>query len=162
MWKVIDQQYGQNLGFDTPPTVVDVISPLSSIDHELREWERELPQALKTVTFTELSDLVASYDPAGPIAKAKRFQVVLTLRSLNITILLHRPVLVKYFELASSPTTTATEASLLSRLGRNSIDTCFRCSMQVISIVNQLVQNDGPAKYLLNVWWFTLYYSKFI
>src|ERR1700744_4652715 len=96
MWKVIDQQYGQNLGFDTPPTVVDVISSLSTIDHELRIWERDLPQELQTITSTNLLNLVASYDSAGPLAKAQRFRVVLTLRYLNVTILLHRPVLVKY------------------------------------------------------------------
>ncbi|KIX01347.1 uncharacterized protein Z518_09072 [Rhinocladiella mackenziei CBS 650.93] len=159
MWKVIDQQYGQNLGFDSPPSVVDVISPLSRIDNELREWDRELPLELRTITSSELWDLLASYDPAGPTAKAKRFQVVLTLRYLNLTILLHRPVLVKYFELASSSTTDPSEMSLLNRLGRNSIDVCFRCSKEIIFIVSTLVQNAGPSRGLLNAWWFTLYYT---
>lgn len=160
IWKVIDQQYGQNLGSDTPPAVVDVIAPLLAIDHDLRIWERELPEALQTITSGNLLDLVASYNPTGPLAKAQRFRIVLTLRYLNVTLLLHRPVLVKYFELASLPGAAA-EMALLSRLGRNSIDVCFRNAMEIISIVNTLAQNTGPAKYLLNVWWFTLYYSKF-
>ncbi|KAK5210789.1 hypothetical protein LTR41_003401 [Exophiala xenobiotica] len=158
MWKVIDQQYGQNLGFDTPPAVVDVIAPLGTIDHDLRIWERDLPQELQTITSSNLLDLVACYNPAGPLAKAQRFRIVLTLRYLNVTVLLHRPVLVKYFELASL-SGASVEMALLSRLGRNSIDVCFRSSMEIISIVNTLAKNTGPAKYLLNVWWFTLYYT---
>lgn len=160
MWKVIDQQYGQNLGFDAPPSVVDVISPLSSIDGELRDWDRSLPLWLKTITSKELPDLISTYDPLAPSGKAKRFQVVLTLRSLNLTILLHRPVLVKYFELSSTPALDMRETTLLGRLGRNSINVCLKSSMEIISIVHRLVRNSGPARRLLNVWWYTLYYSK--
>jgi hypothetical protein len=160
MWKVIDQQYGQNLGFDAPPSVVDVISPLSSIDGELRDWDRSLPLWLKTITSKELPDLVSTYDPLAASGKAKRFQVVLTLRSLNLTILLHRPVLVKYFEISSTPALDVRETTLLGRLGRNSIDVCLKSSMEIISIVHRLVHNSGPARRLLNVWWYTLYYSK--
>jgi len=160
MWKVIDQQYGQNLGFDSPPNVVDVLAPLSSIDAELREWDRSLPLWLKTIKSKELPNLISTYDTLAPSGKSKRFQVVLTLRSLNITILLHRPVLVKYFEISSNPTSDMTETTLLSRLGRNSIDVCLRSSIEIISIVHRLVHNSGPARRLLNVWWYTLYYSK--
>lgn len=161
MWKVIDQQYAQNLGFDMPPTVIDVISPLSSIDNELREWDRALPWWLKTIRSTELLDLISTYDPATPSGGGKRFQVVLTLRSLNLTILLHRPVLVKYFELCNTSASEKTEQTLISRLGRNSIEVCFTSSVEIITIVNTLVNDPGHARRLLNVWWYALYYSTF-
>ena len=160
MWKVVEHQYGQNLGTGIASNVVDVISPLSSIENEIREWERTLPQALKTVNASEFWSLVSTYDPQSPQAKANRCRVVLTLRALNLTILLHRPVLVKLLELASLPDADPSEVALLKSLGHTSITTCFRSSQTIITIVSTLVASAPPLRQLLNAWWFTLYYSK--
>ncbi|OAL28391.1 hypothetical protein AYO22_02845 [Fonsecaea multimorphosa] len=158
MWKVIDQQYSQNLGFDTVPSVLDVISPLSSLDNEIRDWDRSLLPEMRTTDSSQLPDLTKSQDPTDPACPLLRFRVILTMRSLNLTILLHRPVLLKYFELSNSSAIDMKELILLNRLGQHSIEVCFRSAQEIIAIVDGLVQDEVSSRHL-NAWWFTLYYT---
>lgn len=162
LFKVIDQQYGQNCGSNTPMSVLDIISPLLSIDNDLRIWNRSLPIQLKTIDSSKIQEwLVSSCHPNDPASRSRRFQVVLTLRSLNVTILLHRRVLEKHLEFSSSSSLhDAAEFDMLHRLGRDSIEVLFKCSTEIISIVTILTRSHGPAQRLLPAWWFTLYYSE--
>ena len=163
MGEIIDKQYGHNLGACNGSAVIDVISPLSALDNELHRWEAALPHDLKTLNSAAVKDSLYRHQPSGEGDMALRFRVVLTLRSLNLTIFLHRPALVKYFELSSlQMVMDETDRILLSRLGRTSIDVCLRSAQEIISIVSFLATSEARARNLLNAWWFTLYYSRSI
>ncbi|KIV92104.1 hypothetical protein PV10_06570 [Exophiala mesophila] len=159
LWKIIDQQYGQNCGLNTPPAVVDIVTPLVPIGNDLRSWARGLPASLMPVRESQMHNILTSYDLNDPGSSTLRYKVVLTLRSLNATILLHRRVLEKYLEVNSTPSYDAEEIDLLRRLGRDSIDVLFNSSIELINIVKLLIEAGGPIRRLLNAWWFTLYYT---
>lgn len=159
---IIEQQYGRNLGMNLPSSVVNVVSPISAIDDSLRDWVDAQCSDLRPVSSTDLLSMLSSFNPEDSLASANRSRVVLTLRYLNVRLLLHRPVLVKYFETSLSPTKDPAETTLLSHLGSHSIQICFRSSMEIITIVNTLVHSAKPAKRWLNAWWFTLYYSEYL
>lgn len=137
------------------------MTPLVPIGNDLRSWTRGLPACLTPVREPKLHTILASYDINDPASTTLRYKVVLTLRSLNATILLHRRVLEKYLEVNSTPSYDAEEVELLHRLGRDSIDVLFSSSIELINIVKLLIEAGGSIRRLLNAWWFTLYYSEF-
>ena len=114
------------------------------------------------VRESQMHKILGSYNLNDPGSSTLRYKVVLTLRSLNATILLHRRVLEKYLEVNSTPSYDAEEIDLLRRLGRDSIDVLFNSSIELINIVKLLIEAGGPIRRLLNAWWFTLYYSKYL
>ncbi|KIW72122.1 hypothetical protein PV04_00342 [Phialophora macrospora] len=156
--KVIEQQYSQNLALEASPELLDIVAPIPSIDNELREWEQDLPTDLKTISSRELQTMLSCLVTNGPTLIAKRFKVHLTLRALNVRLLLHRPVLVKYLEASHCSNIPAADIAVLNRLGSHSIYMCFRTAVEIIDIVSTLVQERRAARRFLNAWWFTLYY----
>ncbi|RVX76020.1 hypothetical protein B0A52_00377 [Exophiala mesophila] len=159
MGKVIERQYNQNLAPEKPQEVLDIITPLASMDNELREWDHELPPEMRTISSTELAPILPLLQRDGPPNISKRSQLHLTMRCLNLRLLLHRPVLVKYLETSHSSNVDPTEEAMLSRLGSHSIYVCHRSATEIIKIVSALVQGRGTARKYLNAWWFTLYYT---
>ncbi len=158
--KVIEQLYNQNLGVEQASDMLTTITVVWDLDSELREWDRELPQELRVLSSTEVSLIFDSIDLTAPVMLSRRFQFILTLRYLNLRLLLHRPILIKQFETTYSPNLNLAEANILSKLGSRSLLTCFRCSMQTIDIVTRITSEPKSATRYLSAWWFTLYYSK--
>ncbi|KAJ9602617.1 hypothetical protein H2200_012810 [Cladophialophora chaetospira] len=157
---IIDQLYGKNLGLDKSPSVIDIISPIAGIDNDLRDWADSLSPNLKPLSSAELLAILAAVDsPGAAFPRVNRCRVVLTLRSLNVRVLLYRPVLARYIDTAYSTVVDPAEALLLNRLGSYSLQICFRSAMEIITIVSTLVQTRGTARQWLNAWWFTLYYT---
>ena len=152
MGKVIERQYNQNLAPEKPQEVLDIITPLASMDNELREWDHELPPEMRTISSTELAPILPLLQRDGPPNISKRSQLHLTMRCLNLRLLLHRPVLVKYLETSHSSNVDPTEEAMLSRLGSHSIYVCHRSATEIIKIVSALVQGRGTARKYLNAW----------
>lgn len=157
---ILEEQYGQNLGVHKVATVVDVIAPIPAIDQDLREWADTLPPGLRTLSSSDLLALLSSFEISPRQRLANHFRVVLTLRYLNVRVLLHRPVLDKYIESSYSLEHEPSANVLLSRLGSHSACSCFKSAIEIVTIVRTLVETQGPAKAWLNAWWFTVYYSK--
>jgi hypothetical protein len=111
-----------------------------------------LPTDLKTISSRELQTILSCLVTNGPTLIAKRFKVHLTLRALNVRLLLHRPVLVKYLEASHCSNIPAADIAVLNRLGSHSIYMCFRSAMEIINIVSTLVQERSAARRFLNAW----------
>jgi hypothetical protein len=159
LWHVIDSLYGQNLGCDKPLEVGETVAPLFKAEHQLMDWERTLPANLKVTS----SEQISSQNIENPLHEDDyielRLRTILTLRYLNLCLLLHRPILNKYLDLASSKTYSH-ELRLLQQVGSNSIKICMQSSVEVISIVHAAVHKTHKHRTLLGAWWYSLYYSK--
>ncbi|PMD33546.1 hypothetical protein L207DRAFT_557987 [Hyaloscypha variabilis F] len=113
MWNVINQLYGGNIGCGGQTTVLDTVSQLFSIEHQLSEWERLLPPSLSLCNvddFVHRPELTES----AP-SSLDCFRVILKLRHHNLRILLHRPILVKFLDIIGKAPgdSDAREANLL-------------------------------------------------
>jgi hypothetical protein len=151
-WRVIHSLYGQNLGCDQPLGEMETITEVFKLEQELSEWEHSLVQPLCFRTpATVLLDQESALD--------ERFRVILTLRYLNLQILLHRPFLSRCLYLRSKSSTENQTVRSADHFAASSIDTCIRSSENMISIVHSIV-SAKPSLDLLGAWWFSLYYSK--
>jgi hypothetical protein len=151
--------YGQNIGCDKPLEVGETVAPLFKAEHQLMDWERTLPANLKVTSSQEviLQNIENSLQEDDYIEQ--RLRTILTLRYLNLCLLLHRPILTKFLDLGSN-NNYSHELRLLQQVGSNSIKVCMQSSIEVVSIVHAAVQKTDGHRTLLGAWWYSLYYSK--
>lgn len=156
---IIDQLYGQNLGCDEPISVGDSITKILSIGQSLEAWERSLPENLSLVTLKDIQD--AKQPDHGEAQFTLKFQLILTLRSLHLQILLHRPILVKLIDACSESSMNSSDHRLLQQIGSNSLQVCSESAMSIIDMMYEVLHSTTWHKSLLGAWWFSLYYSMF-
>lgn len=122
----------------------------------------------------ETSNYVCERDPTGEHEASSeishlrtKLRVVLTLRYLNIRVLLHRPILIKFLDIAYGGTpdwhpAANNELPLLQSYGVVNLRKCLESSKEIIEIISTSVFAWGwrQRHSLLDVWWFSLYYSK--
>lgn len=154
MCKTIDLLYSGNIACDIPASGFEIVGRLYQMEHQLLEWECTLPAHL---SLRQSQDI----PPEEKADECERFRVLLTLRYHNLRILIHRPVLVKFLEIAGSSTADAQEIMILQQMGSNSVQRCVQSSMEIISIVNLIVHSLGIRRRFLGAWWFSLYYSMY-
>lgn len=123
------------------------------------DWERTLPANLKITSSMRIISRDVEHSLHEDEYTELRLRTILTLRYLNLCLLLHRPILTKYLDLVSS-NSYSHELRLLQQVGSNSIKVCIQSSIEVISIVHAAVQKTEGRRSLLGAWWYSLYYSK--
>jgi hypothetical protein len=160
LWCVIESLYGQNLGCDKPLEVGETMVPLFKAEHQLMDWERTLPANLKITSSQRIVSQSMENSLHEDDYVELRLRTILTLRYLNLCLLLHRPILTRYLDLASN-NNHSHELRVLQQVGSNSIKVCIQSSIEVISIVHAAVQKTDGHRTLLGAWWYSLYYSKF-
>lgn len=147
--------YGDNLGCEYPPGVYDVVSQALQLEHKLLAWQSGLPPILKPVTQ---DDILRHRSEEAVISK---FQVVLTLRYLNIRILVHRPVLEEFLsEIERADLDGRRQDSVLRAIGFNSLSACMQSAIDVINVIAAIVCVDNGPRYLLGAWWFSSFYGR--
>lgn len=159
MWKVIHTLYGGNIGAADQLSVIDNISRILNIEQQLVEWERHLPPDLSLQHAIEIPPSPANIDIVS--SSSEKFRIILTLRRHNLRVLLHRPILVNFLDLAGDNTqqNSSQNLSLLQQIGSNSVQICVQSSIDIISIVKTIVTSTGERRTWLGAWWFSLYYT---
>ncbi|KAM3083089.1 hypothetical protein ACMFMG_003756 [Clarireedia jacksonii] len=159
MWNVIYQLYGSNIGCGAPTTVLDTVSQLFAVEHQLSDWESLLPPSLE---LRHVNDFIHRLELAESTpSPLDRFRVILKLRYFNLRILLHRPILVMFLDIIGKPPgdSNAQEANLLQQIGSNSVQVCVQSSMEIVAIVRAIATKKGDHRLRLGAWWFSLYYT---
>lgn len=157
LWEIISTCYDDNIGSEEPTADFNNASRIFTMEQKLTEWKRNLPDDLTLRTSKEL--LANGYEAT----MQEKFRVILTLRYLNIRILLHRSFLVKFLQLLSPlvPQPEEQELLLLKQIGSSSMQICEHASKEIITIIGSVVVTTGPRKNLLGAWWFSLYYGEY-
>lgn len=154
MHEALNVLYGANLGCDSRTTMYDTASHVHQLEHKLLEWQSQLPPALALVQYQDLSQL------RNDGTTVTRFQVILTMRYLNLRILVHRPLLQEYLStLEGIDQDHQRRNAILCQIGSSSLATCVQSAISIIEIVSIIVSSDGEYRYLLGAWWFCLFYS---
>ncbi|PKY03000.1 hypothetical protein P168DRAFT_311552 [Aspergillus campestris IBT 28561] len=158
MWTILDLLYGQNLGCDMPLSVSQTVSQVFAIEQHLFTWEKSLPDALRLINIAGLRN--AAHEPSSNTAHFSwKFRTILTLRHLNLRVLLHRPILVKFIDACGGLQPDPQELKLLQQMGPNSLCVCADCAMEIIDLIYDIVYDPGWRRSLLGAWWFSLYYT---
>lgn len=159
MWSIIDSLYGQNISCDQPSEVGDTIARLFNIERELGDWERALPRNLRIWSSQDVLDNTNDMVTNENVRNENRLATILTLRYLNVRLLLHRPILIKFLDTSGKADEDCHELTLLQKIGSNSIQLSMQSAIDIISIVHTAVHATGRKRELLGAWWFSLYYS---
>lgn len=131
-----------------------------SLEQRLSAWKRNLYPQLQRRPWEIL-------DPDTTSASAwdrvfDRLSVIITLRYLNIRILLHRPVLGAFLRKRAhyrfDGDQLQDEDPFFNDVAKKSIDICEQSAIEVVQIVYKTSKLPG----LLGAWWFSAYYSKYL
>ena len=148
--------YGHNLGCGGPPSEIVMMTQIVELEQELSDWQQSLPHPL----FLRNSSNLPGEEHADDQIM-ERFRLVLTLRYLNVQLLLHRP------SLAASLGKRPTEGGLSGRSQRsvNQMQvtfnrTCVGVAEEIIEIVHGILTRPAMGRRLIGAWWFTMYYSE--
>lgn len=148
--RVIEKIYECNIGpladaLAVPQLMVDVLQA----DQELSVFAAALPPALRIITSTELASVSKIDD-----SQAHRFRLILTVRLLNVRLLLHRRVLSYILGHPRSDGNDRDAFYPLSVAG-GSLDLCVHAALETIAIISQTTQPNR----LLPIWWWTAYFG---
>lgn len=160
LWNILDLLYGQNIGCDTPISVSETVAHIFSMEQHLFTWERSLHTSLQLVSATILNQMPLHQTSPSPQYFSWKFRVILTLRYLNLRVLLHRPVLVRFIAASRYTDRDPQDLKILQQIGINSMQIVTESAMEIIDIVSRVVLEPGWKQSLLGAWWFSLYYSK--
>ncbi|KAJ5811041.1 Transcription factor [Penicillium robsamsonii] len=159
LWNILELLYGQNIGCDGPLPVSETVAHIFSLEQHLFSWERSLIHPLQLISSASIDELPHDQMSSNSQYLSLRFQVILTLRYLNLRVLLHRPILVKFITASRSPDRDPQDMRLLQQIGINSLQICADSAMEIIDIVHRVVSEPGWKRNLLGAWWFSLYYT---
>jgi hypothetical protein len=149
--KVIEKIYESNIGslsdaIELPRLLVDVLQ----VEQELSTFAESLPPPLRIVTAVELDAITNIRD-----AQAHRFRLILTVRLLNVRLLLHRRTLsyiLSHSNGSGDGNTTIYPLSMAS----SSLELCIEAAVETIAIISRTTQPDR----LLPIWWWSAYFGR--
>lgn len=155
-WKVIGTLYGHNLGCEESPSETQIVSDILNLEQQLNDWRHNLPPALCLRSASNLPRQENIQDQA-----TERFRIVLSLRCLNLQLLIYRPMLTTSLSKYSSSAEGAGQRhGSLNHMQMTFNRTQTQIAEDIIEIIHAVLTDPGLGRDLIGAWWFTLYYSK--
>jgi hypothetical protein len=154
MWNILANLYGHNLGCDELLLDNSMLTMIFQLSQELEEWHESLPEVLSLRTAAEIANLEDHLqDPV-----IERYRLILTLRYLNLQLLLFRPVLSRSLNINSNDDNPR-QIDPLGKIGRDFHFNCIKSAEDIVIIIHFVLTQPSLGKRLVGAWWFTLYYS---
>lgn len=155
-WKVIGTLYDYNLGCEEPPAETKIVSDILNLEQQLNDWRQNLPPPLYLRSASNLPHRKDAQDQA-----TERFRVILSLRYLNLQLLIYRPMLTASLSKCSSSANGAGQRhGSLHHMHMTFSRTQIQIAEDIVEIIYAVLTNPGLGRDLIGAWWFTLYYSK--
>lgn len=156
VWKVIGTLYDHNLGCEEKQPETQIVSDILNLEQQLNDWRRNLPPALYLRSASNLPRQEHVQDQA-----TERFRIILSLRCLNLQLLIYRPMLTTSLgKYSSSANGAGQRHGSLSHMQMTFNRTQIQIAEDIIEIIYTVLTDPGLGKDLIGAWWFTLYYSK--
>lgn len=128
----------------------ELLSSILKIDHRLSEWKTGLYPSIKLIPLWNV-DQLQSHNWAYT-----KTETVLTLRYLNVRVLLLRKILENALDDITAPTSRSGDSDVSSPIAKNILQICVDSAMHIITLIRTI----GARPDLLPAWWFTAYYGK--
>ncbi|PTD04758.1 hypothetical protein FCULG_00000093, partial [Fusarium culmorum] len=154
MGKIIVSLYGSNLGCEDQASDTSTMTYIIQFEQELTDWQNSVPHRLSLHSANE----VAQTDMHD--STIERFRIILTLRHLNIQLLLHRPMFIRSLgALLKDPKMPHRNAGSVNSM-QASFDRVFvQAAESTIDIIYSVLTRPDHGRHLIGAWWFTLYYA---
>ncbi|CAG1962429.1 unnamed protein product [Fusarium graminearum] len=154
MGKIIVSLYGSNLGCEDQASDTSTMTYIIQFEQELTDWQNSLPHRLSLRSANE----VAQADMHD--STIERFRIILTLRHLNVQLLLHRPMFIRSLgALHKDPKMPHRNAGSVNSM-QASFDRVFvQAAESTIDIIYSVLTRPDHGRHLIGAWWFTLYYA---
>ncbi|KAF4965570.1 hypothetical protein FSARC_6655 [Fusarium sarcochroum] len=155
MGRIIVTLYGSNLGCDDQTSETTTMTSIIQLGQELADWQVSLPTQLGLYSVCDLPHDTEIQNPT-----VERFRVVLTLRYLNVQLLLHRPTFIRSLGvLLKEPKLPHRNAGSVNNM-QASFDKAFvQVAENIIDIIYAVLMRPDHGRHLIGAWWFTLYYA---
>jgi len=147
---VIEKVYGNNISSPTDEIPLHhLLTRVLEVEQDLSTWTQGLPRGLFPVTASDLDRL--GVDDSD----AHRFRIILTLRFLNVRMLLHRSVLSRLLE-ERSHDCNAVYRDFMLMMSAGSLGMCVDAAVETIAIISRTTQRQ----HVLPIWWYSIYFGK--
>ncbi|KAK2478752.1 hypothetical protein H9L39_08126 [Fusarium oxysporum f. sp. albedinis] len=124
---------------------------------ELSDWQNSLPQHLGLRSVDNMPQ-DANEDVHDPLRE--KFRTILTLRYLNVQLLLHRPIFIRSLgTLLRESKTPYRNAGSINSMHANFDRVFVQVAENVIDIIYTILTRPDHGRHLIGAWWFTLYYA---
>lgn len=155
-WKVIGILYGHNLGCEESPPETQIVSDILNLEQQLNDWRHDLPPPLHLRSASNLPRQEHVQDQT-----LERFRIILSLRCLNLQLLIYRPILTTSLSKCSSSVDGAGQRNgSLNHMHMTFSRTQIQVAEDIIEIIYTVLTDSRLGGDLIGAWWFTLYYSK--
>ncbi|EEU34766.1 uncharacterized protein NECHADRAFT_44681, partial [Fusarium vanettenii 77-13-4] len=155
MGRIITTLYGSNLGCDEQPTETVTMTSIIQFGQELTEWQHNLPPQLALRSSTDLPKEGEIQD-----STTERVRLILTLRYLNVQLLLHRPTFIRSLgALLRDPMTSTRNPAPVNHMQSSFDRTFVQVAENIIEIIYTVLTRPDLGRHLIGAWWFTLYYA---
>ncbi|KAM0208735.1 hypothetical protein ACHAQD_011486 [Fusarium lateritium] len=158
MGRIIQSLYGSNLGCEDQASDTVTITTIIQFGQELSDWQHNLPPCM---TLRSVEDIPQDIDEDAHGSLKERFRIILTLRYLNVQLLLHRPVFIRSLRaLLKDPKVPHQHAGSINSMQANFDKAFVQVAENTIEIIHSILQRPDRGRHLIGAWWFTLYYGK--
>jgi hypothetical protein len=157
MGDAVNKLYNQNCGSDSAMTTHNILAHKLDLSWKLTEWRHNLPSSLRIMTSLELQQ-----ENNLPPLELLRLRIFLTLRYLNVQILILRPISLKFLDYNFNPDHSEHELALLRGSGLCALQECSTVCMEAINISDMILKpmKAYEANTLHGAWWFNTYYGQ--
>jgi len=152
--RAISDLYGDNLGCGGLPDIQDLAGIILGFEKDLSNWQSTLPEPLEVLS----TDLVLD-SGFGKTQSVDRFNLILTLRFLNLQVLVHRPFLTRALDAVLDEPNRIKLPLYLTSIASEAMNTCAICSKDIIKITHTVLTETRLGKNYLGAWWYTLYFG---
>lgn len=159
MGKIIVSLYGSNLGCEDQSSDTSTMTSIIQFGQELTDWQNSLPHHLSLHSADGLPQFSEADMHNSTI---ERFRIILTLRHLNVQLLLHRPMFIRSLgALLKDPKMPHRNTGSVNSM-QASFDRVFvQVAESTIDIIYSVLTRPDHGRHLIGAWWFTLYYGQF-
>lgn len=149
--EIINDVYGSNIPISqTNLPLSQLLAKVLNTEHDLAGWVQGLPPSLVPIEIKRFEDGLDN-------AQIHPFQVILTLRYLNVRTLLHRAVLSHLLGATRSESDTNKKDSAFA-FASSSLENCLATAMDTIAMISR----SRGRQDVLPVWWYSIYFCEYM
>lgn len=147
--------YDLNLGSSVDDDHGRMISHILELTRELATWRSSLVYPLQLFTTQDTSTLLV----LTPGIEA-RLRAILTLRYLNLRLMMHRPFLsTMLHQIRRTSGRSFLDASTASMVSVQ-VTPCIDAARETIDFVESIVNTSNLGTNMLGAWWFTMHFGN--
>ncbi|KAF4335206.1 hypothetical protein FBEOM_10950 [Fusarium beomiforme] len=156
--RIIGSLYGNNLGCEDQASDTVTMTSIIQFGQELSDWQHSLPQ---NMTLRSVDDIPENTDGDAHCSPGERFRIILTLRYLNVQLLLHRPIFIRSLgALLKDPKKPRRSTASINSMQANFDRVFIQVAENTIDIIHTILKRPDHGRHLIGAWWYTLYFGS--